>query len=225
MPLGEEPRFHARPRERVRSRRIPRAARARRDQRRRAGMVVVDGKLTRSAPRRAHVGMGARECAFPQRRCGESRQVLPQQPPAHRSCPTRRVTQAEASPVTLGDARTAIGARSTSCSSRRGRDVPVNDGMTVLERAACGTRSPRTPTSGGWRCTSTSRCRRRPRCSTCAVGDETRHIVVRKRAGGDQPELVVSTPASARRPTLSSGYGRREPGVRRHGPRPTTELV
>jgi 4-deoxy-L-threo-5-hexosulose-uronate ketol-isomerase len=73
-----------------------------------AGTVTVDGEAFAIGPREAlFVGAGAQDVRF--------RSVDPAQPakfycnsaPAHRSFPHRRITLAEASPQTLGDARTA----------------------------------------------------------------------------------------------------------------------
>ena len=73
-----------------------------------AARVTVDGQVYDIAPREAlYVGQGAKEIVF------ES--VNPQQPaklyfnsaPAHTSYPTRKITQAQASPETLGSAETS----------------------------------------------------------------------------------------------------------------------
>ncbi len=73
-----------------------------------AARVTVDGQVYDIAPREAlYVGQGAKEIVF------ES--VDPQQPaklyfnsaPAHTSYPTRKITQAQASPETLGSAETS----------------------------------------------------------------------------------------------------------------------
>lgn len=73
-----------------------------------AARVTVDGQAYDIAPREAlYVGQGAKEIVF------ES--VDPQQPaklyfnsaPAHTSYPTRKITQAQASPETLGSAETS----------------------------------------------------------------------------------------------------------------------
>jgi 4-deoxy-L-threo-5-hexosulose-uronate ketol-isomerase len=72
------------------------------------GSVVVDGKSYELDSRDAlYVGMGARDVRF--------RSSDPQRPakfylnsaPAHRACATRKVTQAEALPTTLGETKTA----------------------------------------------------------------------------------------------------------------------
>lgn len=73
-----------------------------------AARVTVDGQVYDIAPREAlYVGQGAKEIVF------ES--VDPQQPaklyfnsaPAHTTYPTRKITQAQASPETLGSAETS----------------------------------------------------------------------------------------------------------------------
>ncbi|TXI16877.1 MAG: 5-dehydro-4-deoxy-D-glucuronate isomerase [Roseateles sp.] len=73
-----------------------------------AARVAVDGQVYDIAPREAlYVGQGAKEIVF------ES--LDPQQPaklyfnsaPAHTSYPTRKITQAQASPETLGSAETS----------------------------------------------------------------------------------------------------------------------
>lgn len=72
------------------------------------GSVVVDGTTHDLGNRDAlYVGMGARDVAFRSADAGNPAKFYLNSAPAHRSCPTRRITQAQASPVTLGDATTS----------------------------------------------------------------------------------------------------------------------
>ncbi len=72
------------------------------------GSVVVDGKTFALGPRDAlYVGMGARDVRFRSADANDPARFYLNSAPAHRACATRKVTQAEASPTTLGDARTA----------------------------------------------------------------------------------------------------------------------
>ncbi len=72
------------------------------------GSVIVDGETYAIGHREAlYVGMGARDVRF---RCADAASPAKfylNSAPAHRACPTRKVTLAEASPTTLGDAKTA----------------------------------------------------------------------------------------------------------------------
>lgn len=72
------------------------------------GAVLVDGAVHALAPRDAlYVGMGARDVRFRSDDPASPAKFYLNSAPAHRACPTRKVTQAEASPTTLGDAKTA----------------------------------------------------------------------------------------------------------------------
>jgi 4-deoxy-L-threo-5-hexosulose-uronate ketol-isomerase len=73
-----------------------------------AGTVTVDGTRHELAHREAlYVGMGARDVRFASADAANPAKFYMNSAPAHRTCPTRKVTQAEASPATLGDAKTA----------------------------------------------------------------------------------------------------------------------
>jgi len=73
-----------------------------------AGAVVVDGTRYDLAHRdAAYVGMGARDVRFASADAANPAKFYLNSAPAHRACPTRKVTQAQASPTTLGDAKTA----------------------------------------------------------------------------------------------------------------------
>jgi 4-deoxy-L-threo-5-hexosulose-uronate ketol-isomerase len=73
-----------------------------------AGSVVVDGKSFDLGHREAlYVGMGARDVRFASADPAHPAKFYLNSAPAHRACPTRKVTLAEASPATLGDAKTA----------------------------------------------------------------------------------------------------------------------
>jgi 4-deoxy-L-threo-5-hexosulose-uronate ketol-isomerase len=72
------------------------------------GSVVVDGATYLIGHRDAlYVGMGAREVRFRSADEASPAKFYLNSAPAHRACATRKVTQAEASPTTLGDAKTA----------------------------------------------------------------------------------------------------------------------
>jgi 4-deoxy-L-threo-5-hexosulose-uronate ketol-isomerase len=72
------------------------------------GSVVVDGETYALDAREAlYVGMGARDVRFGSADANTPAKFYLNSAPAHRACPTRKVTQAEASPTTLGDAATA----------------------------------------------------------------------------------------------------------------------
>ena len=72
------------------------------------GSVVVDGVTHAIGHREAlYVGMGAREVRFRSDDAANPAKFYLNSAPAHRTCPTKKVTQAEASPQTLGDAKTA----------------------------------------------------------------------------------------------------------------------
>ena len=72
------------------------------------GSVVVDGETYALDTREAlYVGMGARDVRFGSADAKTPAKFYLNSAPAHRACPTRKVTQAEASPTTLGDAATA----------------------------------------------------------------------------------------------------------------------
>jgi len=72
------------------------------------GSVVVDGETYAIGHRDAlYVGMGARDVRFRTADSASPAKFYLNSAPAHRTCRTRRVTQADASPTTLGDAKTA----------------------------------------------------------------------------------------------------------------------
>ena len=72
------------------------------------GSVRVDDRTYALAHREAlYVGMGAREVRFRSDEPAQPAKFYLNSAPAHRACPTRKVTQAEATPSALGDARTA----------------------------------------------------------------------------------------------------------------------
>ena len=73
-----------------------------------AGAVIVDGETHTLEPRDAlYVGMGARDVRFRSASARTPARFYLNSAPAHRACPTRRVTQREAARQTLGDATTA----------------------------------------------------------------------------------------------------------------------
>jgi len=72
------------------------------------GSVVVDGEMYAIGHRDAlYVGMGARDVRFRTADSASPAKFYLNSAPAHRTCRTRRITQADASPTTLGDAKTA----------------------------------------------------------------------------------------------------------------------
>jgi 4-deoxy-L-threo-5-hexosulose-uronate ketol-isomerase len=72
------------------------------------GRITVDGETYALAPREAlFVGMGAKDVRFASDDSGSPAKFYLNSAPAHRSCPTRKVTREQASPTTLGDAKTA----------------------------------------------------------------------------------------------------------------------
>jgi 4-deoxy-L-threo-5-hexosulose-uronate ketol-isomerase len=72
------------------------------------GSVRIDGETCPMGQRDAlYVGMGARDVRFLSADAANPAKLYFNCAPAHRACPTRRVTLAEASPTTLGDANTA----------------------------------------------------------------------------------------------------------------------
>ncbi len=72
------------------------------------GSVFVDGETHALAHRDAlYVGMGARDVRFRSADAASPAKFYLNSAPAHRRCATRKVTQADASPTTLGDAKTA----------------------------------------------------------------------------------------------------------------------
>jgi 4-deoxy-L-threo-5-hexosulose-uronate ketol-isomerase len=72
------------------------------------GSVIVDGETYPIGHRDAlYVGMGARDVRFRSADSATPAKFYLNSAPAHRTCRTRRVTQADASPTTLGDAKTA----------------------------------------------------------------------------------------------------------------------
>ena len=72
------------------------------------GSVLVDGETYALEHREAlYVGMGARDVRFRSDDPASPAKFYLNSAPAHRACKTRKVTQADASPTTLGDAKTA----------------------------------------------------------------------------------------------------------------------
>jgi 4-deoxy-L-threo-5-hexosulose-uronate ketol-isomerase len=72
------------------------------------GSVVVDGQTHAVGHRDAlYVGMGARDVRFRSADEASPAKFYLNSAPAHRACPTRKVTQGEVSPTVLGDATTA----------------------------------------------------------------------------------------------------------------------
>jgi 4-deoxy-L-threo-5-hexosulose-uronate ketol-isomerase len=73
-----------------------------------SGAVLVDGESYSLGHRDAlYVGMGARDVRFRSADPGSPAKFYLNSAPAHRTCRTRKVTVAEASPTTLGNAATA----------------------------------------------------------------------------------------------------------------------
>ncbi|WP_374435832.1 5-dehydro-4-deoxy-D-glucuronate isomerase [Inhella sp.] len=73
-----------------------------------AARVTVDGTVFEIGAREAlYVGQGARELAFESVDAAQPAKLYFNSAPAHTSYPTRKVTQAEASPETLGSAETS----------------------------------------------------------------------------------------------------------------------
>jgi 4-deoxy-L-threo-5-hexosulose-uronate ketol-isomerase len=72
------------------------------------GSIVVDGESYGIGHREAlYVGIGARDVRFRSADPANPAKFYLNSAPAHRACPTRKVTLAQASPATLGDAKTA----------------------------------------------------------------------------------------------------------------------
>ena len=72
------------------------------------GMITVDGTNFELGTREAlYVGAGAKDVRFRSADPGNPAKFYLNSAPAHRSCPTRKVTLKDASPSTLGDAKTA----------------------------------------------------------------------------------------------------------------------
>jgi 4-deoxy-L-threo-5-hexosulose-uronate ketol-isomerase len=72
------------------------------------GAMVVDGEAYAIGHREAmYVGMGARDVRFRSADAASPAKFYLNSAPAHRACPTRKVTLSEASPATLGDTKTA----------------------------------------------------------------------------------------------------------------------
>ncbi len=72
------------------------------------GTVAVDGETYALGYRDAlYVGMGMRDVRFRSADIASPAKFYLNSAPAHRACRTRKVTQADASPATLGDAKTA----------------------------------------------------------------------------------------------------------------------
>lgn len=72
------------------------------------GVVIVDGTTYEVANAEAlYVGQGARELSFASVSAAQPAKFYYNSAPAHTRYPTRKVTQAQASPATLGDASTS----------------------------------------------------------------------------------------------------------------------
>ncbi|MCY9838169.1 5-deoxy-glucuronate isomerase, partial [Aeromonas media] len=72
------------------------------------GLVIVDGREYELGHAEAlYIGMGARELSFASVDAGQPAKLYYNSAPAHVHFPTRKVTQAQASPATLGDAATS----------------------------------------------------------------------------------------------------------------------
>jgi 4-deoxy-L-threo-5-hexosulose-uronate ketol-isomerase len=72
------------------------------------GAVVVDGQTFEIGTREAlYVGAGAKEVRFRSASAAAPAKFYLNSAPAHRSCPHRKISLAEAAPQTLGDAKTA----------------------------------------------------------------------------------------------------------------------
>jgi len=158
------------------------------------GAVVVDGETYALGHREAlYVGMGARDVRFRSGDPASPAKFYLNSAPAHRVCKTRKVTLAEASPTTLGDARTA---------NRRTlykllvpgvvETCQLSMGMTVLEPGSV------------WNTFPTHTHERRmevyfyfalPREAAvfhlCGRPDETRHIVVRNEQAVISPSWSI----------------------------------
>ena len=71
-------------------------------------MITVDGTNFELGTREAlYVGAGAKDVRFRSADPGNPTKFYLNSAPAHRSCPTRKVTLKDAAPSTLGDAKTA----------------------------------------------------------------------------------------------------------------------
>jgi len=72
------------------------------------GSIAIDGESYAIGHREAlYVGMGTRDVRFASADSASPAKFYLNSAPAHRACPTRKVTLAQASPATLGDAKTA----------------------------------------------------------------------------------------------------------------------
>lgn len=72
------------------------------------GAITVDGRRHDIGTREAlYVGAGAKDVRFASADAAHPAKFYLNSAPAHRTCPTKKVTLAEASPATLGDAKTA----------------------------------------------------------------------------------------------------------------------
>ena len=103
-----------------------------------AGAVSVDGTVHEVGHREAiYVGMGARDVSFASRDPANPARFYLNSAPAHRACPTRRITLAEASPQTIGSAETAN--RRTICKfivPGVVESCQLTMGMTMLEEGS-----------------------------------------------------------------------------------------
>ena len=73
-----------------------------------AGTVTVDGEAFEIGPREAlFVGAGAQDVRMKSRDAAQPARFYYNSAPAHRACPHRKITIAQASPQTLGDPKTA----------------------------------------------------------------------------------------------------------------------
>jgi 4-deoxy-L-threo-5-hexosulose-uronate ketol-isomerase len=139
------------------------------------GVITVDGTNFELGTREAlYVGAGAKDVRFRSANPGNPAKFYLNSAPAHRSCPTRKVTLKDASPSTLGDAATANRRTIYKFIVPGVVELPAHDGH---DRARGGQREhfPATPMSGGWRCF-TSRYRTTRRLPDGVP--RTRHIVV-----------------------------------------------
>ena len=73
-----------------------------------SGSVSIDGEITGVGPREAvYIGMGAKEVLFTSDDAGNPAKFYVNSVPAHRALPVKHITQADASPETLGDPKTS----------------------------------------------------------------------------------------------------------------------
>ncbi len=150
------------------------------------GTISVDGARHAVGPRDGfYISMGSREVAFSCENPDNPAKYYFNSAPAHRACPTRLVTLAQAKHVEMGSA--------ADCNKRVINQyihpavletANSSMGMTVFSKAAYGTRCPPIPMNGAWKSISISTCRRPPRFPPHgqAGGDQTyRRGATRKR--------------------------------------------